>query len=58
MAKHSFQFRRARAKARVLEPIPTTGMTIDDVPALRDRARAVIERARHDLQHELQLRAR
>jgi 1-acyl-sn-glycerol-3-phosphate acyltransferase len=55
MAKHSFEFRRARAKARVLEPIPTTGMTIDDVPALRDHARAIIEGARRDLARELGL---
>lgn len=55
MAKHSFEFKRARAKARVLEPIPTTGMTIDDVPALRDQARAVIEGARRDLARELGL---
>ncbi|MGK2961083.1 MAG: lysophospholipid acyltransferase family protein [Gemmatimonadaceae bacterium] len=55
MAKHSFEFKRARAKARVLEPIPTTGMTMDDVPALRDQARAVIEGARRDLARELGL---
>ncbi|MEO7455434.1 MAG: lysophospholipid acyltransferase family protein [Gemmatimonadaceae bacterium] len=53
MAKHSFAFRRARAKARVLAPIPTTGMTNADVPALRDRARTVIDAARRELQHEL-----
>jgi len=55
MAKHSFRFRRARAKARVLEPIPTSGMTIDDVSALRDRAQATIEVARRDLALELGL---
>jgi len=30
------------AEVRVLAPIPTTGMTWDDVPALRDRVRALI----------------
>ena len=40
MAKHSFAFRRARAKARVLSPIPTTGMTS------RGRRRAARSHAR------------
>ncbi|MGI9042684.1 MAG: lysophospholipid acyltransferase family protein [Gemmatimonadaceae bacterium] len=55
MAKHSFAFRRARAKARVLDPIQTAGMTLEDVPALRDHARDVIDAARHDLARELGL---
>ncbi|MDQ2666481.1 MAG: 1-acyl-sn-glycerol-3-phosphate acyltransferase [Gemmatimonadota bacterium] len=53
MAKGSFAFRRARAKARVLAPIPTVGLTAADVPALRDRTRDVIDAARRDLQREL-----
>ena len=53
MAKGSFAFRRARAKARVLAPIPTTGMTTADVAALRDRTRDVIDAARRELQREL-----
>ena len=53
MAKGSFAFRKARAKARVLAPIPTAGMTAADVPALRDRARDAIDAARRDLQREL-----
>jgi 1-acyl-sn-glycerol-3-phosphate acyltransferase len=53
MAKGSFAFRRARAKARVLAPIPTAGMTAADVPALRDRTRDAIDAARRDLQREL-----
>ena len=53
MAKHSFAFRRARAKARVLAPIPTTGMTNQDVATLRDRTRAIIDAERHVLQREL-----
>lgn len=55
MAKHSFVFRRARAKARVLEPVPTAGLTLADVPALRDRVRALIDTERHRLQRELSL---
>ena len=53
MAKGSFAFRRARAKARVLAPIPTTGLTNADVPALRDRTRDMIDAARRQLQREL-----
>ena len=53
MAKHSFQFRRARAKARVLAPIPTAGLTNADVAALRQRTQAIIDDARHALQVEL-----
>jgi 1-acyl-sn-glycerol-3-phosphate acyltransferase len=53
MAKHSFAFRRARAKARVLPPIPTTGLTSHDIPALRNRTRDTIDAARHVLQQEL-----
>jgi 1-acyl-sn-glycerol-3-phosphate acyltransferase len=53
MAKHSFAFRRARAKARVLPPIPTAGLTGADVATLRDRTRDTIIAARHVLQQEL-----
>jgi 1-acyl-sn-glycerol-3-phosphate acyltransferase len=53
MAKHSFAFRRARAKARVLPPIPTTGLTAADIATLRDRTRDTIIAARQVLQREL-----
>ena len=53
MAKGSFAFRRARAKARVLTPIPTQGLTNADVAALRERTRDLIDAARRDLQREL-----
>src|SRR5215204_1391619 len=53
MAKGSFAFRRAHAKARVLTPIATDGLTLDDVPALRERTRATIDSARRALQREL-----
>lgn len=55
MAKHSFAFQKARAKARVLAPIPTAGMTSADLPDLRDRTRALIDAARRELQRELDL---
>ena len=54
MAKGSFAFRRARAKARVLEPIATTGLTNADVASLRTRTQAIIDDARHVLQRELE----
>ena len=53
MAKGSFAFRRAHAKARVLEPIPTTGLTNADTAALRERTRTLIDVARRELQREL-----
>jgi 1-acyl-sn-glycerol-3-phosphate acyltransferase len=53
MAKHSFAFRRARAKARVLAPIATTGLTSADIASLRDRTRDLIDAERRVLQREL-----
>jgi 1-acyl-sn-glycerol-3-phosphate acyltransferase len=53
MPKHSLLFGRARAEVRVLEPISTEGMTLDDVPALRERTRALIGAARQTLFREL-----
>lgn len=44
---------RARAVARVLPPIETAGLTLDDVPALREKARAMIADARAALLREL-----
>lgn len=43
--KGSKWFGRARARVRVLEPISTAGMTLDDVATLRDRAREAIANA-------------
>jgi 1-acyl-sn-glycerol-3-phosphate acyltransferase len=53
MAKGSFAFRRAHAKARVLAPIATEGLTMADLPDLRERTRATIDAARRALQREL-----
>jgi 1-acyl-sn-glycerol-3-phosphate acyltransferase len=53
MAKGSFAFRHAHAKARVLAPISTDGLTLADMPALRDGTRATIDAARRALQLEL-----
>jgi len=54
MAKGSFRFQRARAKVRVLEPIETAGLTIDDLPSLRERTRTLIADARVLLLKELE----
>jgi 1-acyl-sn-glycerol-3-phosphate acyltransferase len=53
MARDSMRFNRARAVVRVLEPVETRGLTDADVPALRDRVREMITRARAELQREL-----
>ena len=54
MAKHSGIFNPATAIARVLEPVETEGMTLDDVPELRDRVRDRIKAARDELRAKLQ----
>lgn len=55
MPAKSLVFGRANAEARVLDPIPTEGMSLADVAALRDRARALIDTARRELRAELGL---
>lgn len=47
--KHSKWFGRAHACAKMLEPIPTTGMGPEDLPTLRERARDSISAALPDL---------
>lgn len=42
--KGDWRFGLTDAELRVLEPIETTGLTLADVPALRDRTRDLIER--------------
>ena len=53
MAKGTFQFLPARAIAQVLEPIETTGMTLADIPTLKQLARERIELGRRALAAEL-----
>jgi 1-acyl-sn-glycerol-3-phosphate acyltransferase len=53
LRKGSLLFGRAVAEVRVLDPVPTNGLTFADVPALRDRVRAMIQAARDDLIVEL-----
>ena len=54
MAKGTFQFQRARARVKVLAPIETVGLTLDDVVSLRERTRAVMAEARLQLAQELE----
>lgn len=54
MAKGTFRFQRSRARVKVLPPIETTGLTIDDVAALRETTRTVIAEARKALVREMQ----
>lgn len=53
MPKDSLLFGRAVAEVRALEPIETAHLTVADVPALRDRVRALITEERDRLRREL-----
>ncbi|HYL31334.1 MAG TPA: lysophospholipid acyltransferase family protein [Gemmatimonadales bacterium] len=52
LRKHDWRFGRSVAEVRVLEPVETTGLTVKDVPALRDRVRQQILDARDALRRE------
>jgi 1-acyl-sn-glycerol-3-phosphate acyltransferase len=43
--KGSLWFGKARARVRLLEPVPTHGLTLEDVPRLREEVRARIAEA-------------
>src|SRR3954468_13344351 len=49
LPKHDWRFRRSVAEVRVLEPIETAGLTLADVPALKQRVRQMIITARDAL---------
>lgn len=49
LIKHDWRFGSSHAEVRVLEPIPTDGLTKDDVADLRDRTRDAIVAALADL---------
>ncbi|MCI0571373.1 MAG: 1-acyl-sn-glycerol-3-phosphate acyltransferase [Myxococcaceae bacterium] len=53
--KGSLWFGQARARVRMLEPIPTSGMTLADLPRLREEVRARIDVAVRGLRAELGL---
>lgn len=48
--KHSLWFGKARACAKILEPVSTVGMTEADVPTLRDRCRDAMAAVLPELQ--------
>ncbi len=49
LAKHDWRMNPADATVTVLEPIETTGLTLDDAGALKERVRVVIAQARERL---------
>ena len=49
LPKHGWLFGQSVAEVRVLEPIETAGLTVKDVPGLRERVRARILEARDAL---------
>lgn len=52
LAKHDWRMNPAHATVTVLAPIETTGLTLNDVTALKERVRAVIAEARDRLRAE------
>jgi 1-acyl-sn-glycerol-3-phosphate acyltransferase len=53
LAKHDWRIGHAHAVVEVLEPEPTAGLTLDDLPALKERVRERIGAARDNLREEL-----
>lgn len=49
LRKDDWRFGDADAEVRVLEPVPTEGLTGEDVPDLRDRVRAIIAAELEDM---------
>ena len=52
LPKHGWRFGRSNAEVRVLPPVETTGLTTADVGTLKQRVRALIERARQELRNK------
>ncbi len=52
LRKNDWRLGYAEAEVRVLDPVPTAGMTTADMPALRDKVREMIVDARDDLRRE------
>lgn len=46
LRKHDWRFGRADAEVYVMSPVPTEGLTGDDVPELKEKVRAMIESQR------------
>lgn len=49
LIKHDWRFGRCDAVIQILDPIPTTGMTLEDVDALREQVRDLIAATKADL---------
>ena len=49
LPKHDWRFGRSVAVVKVLEPVETTGLSAADVPALKEKVREMIDRARGEL---------
>jgi 1-acyl-sn-glycerol-3-phosphate acyltransferase len=54
LAKHDWRIGPAHAVVEVLEPEPTEGLTLSDLPALKERVRERIQVARDRLRGELE----
>ncbi len=52
LPKHGWRFGRSNAEVRVLEPVETTGLTTEDVPALRERVRSLIVQVRDEMRQQ------
>ena len=52
LPKHDWRFARSTAVVKVLEPVETDGLTVADVPALKERVREIIVAARDALDHK------
>jgi 1-acyl-sn-glycerol-3-phosphate acyltransferase len=46
LPKHDWRFGRSTAVVRILAPVETTGLTVEDIPALKARVREMIVSAR------------
>jgi 1-acyl-sn-glycerol-3-phosphate acyltransferase len=53
LRKHDWRIGRSTAIVEVLQPVETTGLTLEDIPALKERVRGVIVDARDRLAREL-----
>lgn len=49
LRKHDWRFGKSVAEVRVLDPVETTGLGLDDVPALKARVREMVVRARDQI---------
>jgi len=52
LRKNDWRLGYAEAEVRVLEPVSTEGLTLDDMPELRDKVRNMIVASRDDLRRE------